>query len=48
MIANLSTILDVDLKPLGPLLTVLGGGRAGLAAFGDDYASRPKFWKKES
>ena len=43
-----STILDVDLKPLGPLLTVLGGGRAGLAAFGDDYAERPKFWKKES
>ena len=42
-----STLLDVDLKPLGALLTVLGGGRAGLAAFGDDYAGRPNFWKQD-
>jgi type IV secretion system protein VirB4 len=42
-----STVLDVDLKPLGSLLTVLGGGRAGQAAFGDDYATRPKFWKSD-
>ncbi|NEY92022.1 VirB4 family type IV secretion/conjugal transfer ATPase [Tabrizicola oligotrophica] len=41
-----STVLDVDLKALGPLITVLGGGRAGQAAFGDDYGSRPKFWKE--
>lgn len=40
-----STILDADLKALGPLLTVLGGGQAGLNAFGADYASRPQFWK---
>ena len=42
-----STVLDVDLSALGPLLTVLGGGRAGQAAFGDDYASRSKFWRQE-
>ena len=42
-----STVLDVDLSALGPLLTVLGGGRAGQAAFGDDYAQRPKFWRQE-
>lgn len=41
-----STILNVDLKTLGPLLTALGGGQAGLNAFGADYAARPKFWKE--
>jgi type IV secretion system protein VirB4 len=41
-----STVLNVDLKPLGPLLTALGGGQAGLNAFGVDYAARPKFWKE--
>lgn len=41
-----SSVLDVDLSSLGSLLTVLGGGRAGLAAFGDDYAERPNFWKR--
>jgi len=40
-----STVLNVDLKALGPLLTALGGGQAGLNAFGADYAARPKFWK---
>ena len=40
-----STVLNVDLKALGPLLTALGGGQAGLKAFGADYAARPKFWK---
>jgi len=40
-----STVLNVDLKALGPLLTVLGGGQAGLNAFGADYAQRPRFWK---
>jgi type IV secretion system protein VirB4 len=39
------TLLDVDLKPLGSLLTVLGGGKAGVAAFGADYEERPQFWK---
>ncbi|OJY28888.1 MAG: hypothetical protein BGP11_02070 [Rhodobacterales bacterium 65-51] len=41
-----STVLNVDLKPLGPLLTALGGGQAGLNAFGADYAKRPNFWKE--
>ena len=41
-----STVLNVDLKALGPLLTALGGGQAGLNAFGADYAKRPKFWKR--
>lgn len=40
-----STVLNVDLKPLGPLLTALGGGQAGLNTFGADYAARSKFWK---
>ena len=43
-----STILDVDLSPLGPLLTVLGGGEAGTRAFGADYASRQHFWRKDN
>jgi type IV secretion system protein VirB4 len=34
-----STVLNVDLKALGPLLTALGGGQAGLNAFGADYAN---------
>ncbi|OJY30067.1 MAG: hypothetical protein BGP11_19680 [Rhodobacterales bacterium 65-51] len=41
-----STVLNVDLKALGPLLTALGGGQAGLNAFGADYAARRKFWKE--
>jgi type IV secretion system protein VirB4 len=41
-----STVLNVDLKALGPLLTALGGGQAGLNTFGADYAARPKFWKE--
>lgn len=41
-----STVLDVDLKALGPLLTALGGGQAGINAFGADYATRPQFWKE--
>ena len=41
-----STILDVDLIRLGPLLTVLGGGKAGANKFGDDYRDRPDFWRE--
>jgi len=41
-----STILNVDLRGLGPLLTVLGGGQAGRAAFGTDHALKPGFWKE--
>lgn len=41
-----STVLNVDLKALGSLLTALGGGQAGLNAFGADYAAKPRFWKE--
>lgn len=41
-----STILNVDLSPLGKLLTVLGGGDAGLRAFGQNYADQEFFWRK--
>ena len=41
-----STVLNVDLKALGPLLTALGGGQAGINAFGADCATRPNFWKE--
>jgi len=40
------TILDVDLSALGPLLTALGGGEAGRAAFGADFETIPFFWRK--
>lgn len=43
-----STILDVDVGALGPLLTALGGGSAGEAYFGADYDDRPDFWKEEN
>lgn len=43
-----STLLDVDLSPLGNLLTVLGGGKAVATAFGDDFASRPFFWREDN
>ena len=39
-----STVLDVDLKPLGPLLTALGGGQAGERAFGADWRNHADFW----
>ena len=41
-----ATVLNADLKSLGPLLTALGGGQAGINAFGADYATRPNFWKE--
>lgn len=41
-----STVLNVDLKALGPLLTALGGGQAGINAFGAGYANRANFWKE--
>jgi type IV secretion system protein VirB4 len=42
-----STLLDVDLSALGPLLTALGGGEAGSRAFGADYEERSKFWRTQ-
>jgi type IV secretion system protein VirB4 len=41
-----ATVLNVDLTALGSLLTVLGGGQAGMNAFGSDYAARPHFWRE--
>ena len=38
-----STIFDVDLRSLGPMLTALGGGQAEINAFGADYETRPGF-----
>lgn len=43
-----STILNLDIGALGPLLTALGGGSSGEAFFGADYADRPDFWKEET
>ena len=43
-----STLLNVDLSPLGDLLTVLGGGAAGIKRFGSDYKDRTKFWRDEA
>ncbi|SMO99206.1 hypothetical protein [Paracoccus laeviglucosivorans] len=40
-----STLLDVDLSPLGPLLTALSGGKAALQAFGEGFETRPNFWR---
>lgn len=40
-----ATILNVDLKALGSLLTALGGGQAGVTAFGADFETRADFWK---
>ena len=40
-----STILNVDLTPLGSLLTALGVGEAGIRMFGADYADRSHFWR---
>ncbi|WP_312526210.1 type IV secretion system protein B4 [Paracoccus sp. (in: a-proteobacteria)] len=44
---NGQTLLDVDLSALGPLLTALGGGEAGRAAFGSDFETIPFFWRKD-
>ncbi|WP_299641198.1 type IV secretion system protein B4 [uncultured Tateyamaria sp.] len=43
-----STVLNVDIGALGPLLTALGGGGAGEARFGHDFADRPDFWKEDT
>jgi type IV secretion system protein VirB4 len=40
-----SVLLDADLSSLGPLLHVLGGGRAGLSVVGRDYRDRAEFWR---
>ena len=40
-----SHVIDTDLSALGPLLTILGGMKAGEALVGADYRARPDFWK---
>ena len=42
-----STVLNVDLSPLGPLLTALGGGEAARRAFGDNFETKPYFWRDD-
>ena len=43
-----SHVIDTDLSALGPLLTILGGMKAGEALVGSDYRTRPDFWKGHS
>ena len=38
----------VDLSPLGPLLTALGGGKAAADTFGHDFLERPFFWRNDT
>ena len=40
-----SVVVNTDLSPLGPLLTVLGGMEAGEQLVGSDYRRRPDFWR---
>ena len=40
-----STLLDVDLSPLGPLLTALSGGKSAMRAFDEGFETRPFFWR---
>ena len=42
-----STVLNVDLSALGPLLAALGSDDAAKQTFGEDYATRPNFWRTE-
>lgn len=42
-----STVLNADLSALGPLLAALGSDTAAKQAFGEDYATRPNFWRTE-
>lgn len=43
-----STVLNVDPKALGSLLTPLGGGQAALNAFRADYDARPNSGRSDS
>lgn len=40
-----STVLNVDLSPLGSMLTALGGGEAATRAFGENFENKPFFWR---
>lgn len=41
-----STVIDVDLSPLGKLVQVLGGGAMGEAAVGTGWRDNPNFWER--
>ena len=38
-------MLDADLSPLGPILTILGGGAAGERLAGPGWREDPEFWR---
>ena len=40
-----SVFVDTDLSALGPLLPILGGGRAGEAQTDVDWRTNPEFWR---
>ncbi|MEM7644873.1 MAG: type IV secretion system protein B4 [Pseudomonadota bacterium] len=40
-----SVVVNADLSPLGPLLTILGGMEKGEQLVGTDYRTRPDFWR---
>jgi type IV secretion system protein VirB4 len=42
-----STVLNADLSALGPLLAALGSDTAAKQAFGEDYVTKPNFWRTE-
>ncbi|WP_157936033.1 VirB4 family type IV secretion/conjugal transfer ATPase [Paracoccus zhejiangensis] len=42
-----ATVLNADLSALGPLLAALGSDAAAKQAFGEDYATRPMFWRRD-
>ncbi|MDE3028096.1 MAG: type IV secretion system DNA-binding domain-containing protein [Paracoccaceae bacterium] len=41
-----TTILNVNMAALGPLMPVLGGGRSGEEVVGSDWRNRADFWKR--
>jgi type IV secretion system protein VirB4 len=41
-----SVFVDADLSALGPLLTILGGGRSAEAQLGNDWRGTPDFWRQ--
>ncbi|WP_299846909.1 type IV secretion system protein B4 [uncultured Paracoccus sp.] len=42
-----ATVLNADLSALGPLLAALGSDTAAKQAFGENYATRPDFWRRD-
>ncbi|REG28213.1 type IV secretion system protein B4 (plasmid) [Paracoccus versutus] len=40
-----STVLNMDLSAVGPLLAALGSDEAARKMFGEDYETKPQFWR---